>query len=264
MASVDIEMAATSNGSTTVTEPRKRKPTGILRLTVEVPSSTRPPDPTLPAPRWRTTEFLVYYVLVVLAVLLAIRSVTTLSDPLHPNYPHYARRLSNGWIPGRKVDNSDHQHRVIRNNLPSLTALALVYLGLSRLYNLAVPNGRRMTFIVCFAAAMQLGLHGTSAFKVAAILLANYAIGQSLISSRALPLATWAFNIAVLFANEYYDGYKFSALHSMLAPLDRTVSRVCIRAGMLRSTSPCCASSRSTWTDIGLPGVWASSTPVAS
>ncbi|KZV91249.1 MBOAT-domain-containing protein [Exidia glandulosa HHB12029] len=67
---------------------------------------------------------------------------------------------------------------------------------------------------------MQLGLHGSSAVKVFLILLGNYIVGRSLHTTRALPMATWAFNLAILFANELNDGYRFAALHPSLAPLD--------------------------------------------
>lgn len=118
MATTDIEMAATTR-STTASQETHGKPHGILRLTVDVPHSTRPRDPSLPPARWSTPEFIAYYVLVALAFVPAISAVTTLSSSAcpcrrssqysrarigeHANYPMYSRRLSPGWMFGRRV-----------------------------------------------------------------------------------------------------------------------------------------------------------------
>lgn len=61
-------------------------------------------------------------------------------------------------------------------------------------------------------------LHGTSAFKVLAILGVNYAIAKhpALRGTTAGIAATWVFNVAMLFSNEVYDGYKYSSIYSGL------------------------------------------------
>lgn len=89
------------------------------------------------------------------------------------------------------------------------------------MYMRANAQKSKLRFLVLFAAAMQLGLHGTSALKVLFILLCNYAIGYTLHDTRLLPAATWTFNLAVLFANEIQDGYRFAALHPSLTTLVR-------------------------------------------
>ncbi|KZV94160.1 hypothetical protein EXIGLDRAFT_824417, partial [Exidia glandulosa HHB12029] len=77
------------------------------------------------------------------------------------------------------------------------------------------------TCLRCYGAGQTDWLHGSSAVKVFLILLGNYIVGRSLHTTRALPAATWAFNLAILFANELNDGYRFAALHPSLAPLVR-------------------------------------------
>ena len=68
---------------------------------------------------------------------------------------------------------------------------------------------------------MLFGLHGSSAFKVLALLSANYALGKAVGPYKFGPLLTWAFNMGVLFANEKNAGYRFAALHPALSALVR-------------------------------------------
>lgn len=64
-------------------------------------------------------------------------------------------------------------------------------------------------------------LHGVSAFKILAILLMNFQIPKKLGARRMTPYAIWAFNMAIMFANELCDGYQFGAMWSSLAFLVR-------------------------------------------
>lgn len=61
-AMVPFEMDYSDKGSSTLA--------GITNLTVDIPSShrTRRPEDSRPAPRWRTPEFMLYYLAFVLAV----------------------------------------------------------------------------------------------------------------------------------------------------------------------------------------------------
>ncbi|KZV91266.1 MBOAT-domain-containing protein [Exidia glandulosa HHB12029] len=250
---IDVELAI--NKSTTLTpdmQPSPSRPQGILRLTVDVPHSTRPRDVALPPSRWRNPEFLAYYVLVLIALFPAISAVTRLSErepnllystacakarDVQPNIPISLNIRDDYLQAGYQVvesyvdmsallltdtmqDNSDHQYRTFRNNVPALTALAGAFFVAKAVYTRLSADKDRIRFLVLFIAAMQLGLHGSSAVKVFLILLGNYIVGRSLHTTRALPAATWAFNLAILFANELNDGYRFAALHPSLAPLD--------------------------------------------
>ena len=68
---------------------------------------------------------------------------------------------------------------------------------------------QRVSFDLWFAIAFIVALHGTSAIKIFAVLCANYRIATS-VSKSYVPLATWIFNVGLLFANEYFDGYHFA------------------------------------------------------
>ncbi|KAI0750047.1 MBOAT-domain-containing protein [Daedaleopsis nitida] len=207
------------------------KPKGLARLTVDIPSSYNPEirAERHPRPRWRTPEFIAYYVVFAFALPLMVWIPYTLSSPSHPNYAYYEMRLSPGWLFGRRVDNSDSQYRSFRGGLPPLLGLASLFLGLQHLYTLAARRARPVSdpttvylvpFLVAFSTIMLFALHGTSALKVFLILSANYAIAKATGASRAGPLLTWVFNALVLYGNERSSGYKFASLHPALSSMD--------------------------------------------
>ena len=109
-----------------------------------------------------------------------------------------------------------------------MTALLVFHPLLRRLYNSLVrpvasggPSSRptleeaeerldqRATFDFGFAVVFLVALHGISAFKVLLILYVNYKLATTL-PRRSIPLATWVFNIGILFANDLCTGYKLS------------------------------------------------------
>lgn len=126
------------------------------------------------------------------------------------------RRLLN-----EQQDNSDMQYRSFRNNIPALAFLSAAYFIVKYTFNRSAhknPADRLhlIPFVVVFSILMLLGLHGTSAFKVLALVSVNYCISKLSRGARYGPVLTWVFNIAVLFANEMYSGYRYSSLHSSL------------------------------------------------
>ncbi|KAF8311948.1 MBOAT-domain-containing protein [Clavulina sp. PMI_390] len=204
---------------------------GVTNLTIHVPSSMKSssqlgsfsPKPS----RWRSPEFFAYAIIFALALPYMLSSVLNLSKSSHPNYPSYRHRLSPGWLLGREVDTSDAQYRGFRSYFPALCGLALLHLGATHLNRIIRPQSSAsskphldLDFTFIFSIVMIIALHGLSALKILALLAINYTIAKS---SRGHPLAipaTWAFNIAMLFGNEIYDGYKFASLHPILSIMD--------------------------------------------
>jgi hypothetical protein len=76
---------------------------------------------------------------------------------------------------------------------------------------------QRISFDLLFAAIFLAALHGFSAFKILAILYANYCIGTKL-PRQYVPAATWIFNVGTLFANEFSDGYSYAAMLGIFLP----------------------------------------------
>ncbi|KAI0909212.1 MBOAT, membrane-bound O-acyltransferase family-domain-containing protein [Ustulina deusta] len=184
--------------------------------------------------RWNTPEFYLYYIVFVVAVPSMFRIAYDASKTTHPNYRNYEYYLSPGWIPGRKIDATDAQYRTFRNNIPYLAALVVLHPLLRRLYNGVVYRAnsggqasrptleeadqrlnQRASFDFGFAIIYLLALHGVSAVKILAILYLNYQVATTL-PRKSVPVATWVFNIGVLFANELGKGYKFKDIASIL------------------------------------------------
>ncbi|KAI0473878.1 MBOAT-domain-containing protein [Xylariaceae sp. FL0804] len=204
--------------------------------------AARGPQPP-PSPRWHTPEFYLYYLVFVLVVPYMFWVAYDVSRPEDPNYKSYEHLLSPGWIPGRKIDTSDAQYRTFRQNLPYMAALLVLHPLLRRLYNAVAypvavsPRGpppqsgsprlspaeeadrrldQRASFDFSFALFYLAALHGFSALKVLAILGANYRLATAL-PRRAVPPATWVFNIGILFANELCRGYRFASAAALVS-----------------------------------------------
>ena len=76
---------------------------------------------------------------------------------------------------------------------------------------------QRVSFDLIFAAVFLCALHGFSAPKVLLILYINFMLATRLPKAQ-IPIATWIFNVGILFANEYYDGYPYASLAIYLVP----------------------------------------------
>ncbi|KAI1418892.1 MBOAT, membrane-bound O-acyltransferase family-domain-containing protein [Xylaria sp. FL1777] len=198
-------------------------------------SSSSPSSPSPSSkPRWNTPEFYLYYVVFVVAIPYMFWITYDASKATHPNYGNYERYLSPGWIRGRKIDVTDSQYRTFRNNIPYLAALVVFHPLLRRLYNGVVYRvnsggqasrptleeadqrlNQRASFDFGFAIIYLLALHGVSVVKILAILYLNYQVATNL-PRKSVPVATWVFNVGILFANELGKGYKFKDIASLL------------------------------------------------
>ncbi|KAJ2507676.1 glycerol transporter [Coemansia sp. RSA 2052] len=159
------------------------------------------------------------------------------SSPKRPEYDGYKHELSQGWMLGRMVDLSDGQWDTFRSHLPAFAGSMLLYVAMNRLFRVAVvqrvssdflrmPTLKRgvlptLWFPFLFATAFAVGLSGTSTVFILAIAFGNYLIAKQLGGRRWAPAAFWAYNMAVLFANEYYKGYVFGHMLESLAWLDK-------------------------------------------
>ncbi|KAF9061444.1 MBOAT, membrane-bound O-acyltransferase family-domain-containing protein [Rhodocollybia butyracea] len=203
----------------------------VTDLTVEIPSSSRstslPSERNRKPSRWGTLEFKFYFLVLLLALPLMIWIPMNLSNSSHPNYAIYHSRLWRGWLFGRDIDISDSQYRSFRNNIPVLAGVAALFLILKHawamLYSMTqAPRDslHLIPFNAVFSILFLLGLHGSSAIKVIAVISANYVIAKSCKSSRMAPILTWVFNFGLLFLNDRYNGYRFGAFIPSLGFLD--------------------------------------------
>ncbi|KAK7064865.1 MBOAT, membrane-bound O-acyltransferase family-domain-containing protein [Favolaschia claudopus] len=207
-------------------DPPNPKRMRLIDLTVHTSDRPRPLSQEASPSRWKTLEFRIYAVFIFCIVLTMAWIPTTLSSPTHPNYPRFRSRLSQGWLFGRPVDNSDAQFRAFRSNFIPLTLAAAGYLVAkfirTRLHGSKPPSDNMYLIPFNFGASIitVVALHGTSALKIFAILTANYYISKRSGGSKSGPICSWIFNVAVIFLNDWYSGYRFRDLTSSLAFLD--------------------------------------------
>ena len=145
-------------------------------------------------------------------------------------------------------DISDSQYRTFRDNIPYLLTLLIFHPLIRRLYNAfvhpaATQSGnkkeearptleeaderfaQRTSFDFGFAVVFLLALHGVSVLKVLAILYLNYQLATAL-PRRYVPAATWSFNVALLFANDIFRGYRFGDMAAWVVGPSSQVSLV--------------------------------------
>lgn len=165
--------------------------------------------------KWHTREFYVYAIVFIIVVPYMFWVTYDVSRPSHPNYPLYEPLLSNGWIPGRKVDNSDQQYQNFRDNVPILLGVVALHQALRRIIPIS-----RIYFDALFAAIFLSALHGVSFLKMVLILAINYGTAKTLGGNPIQPILTWVFNIGILLLNEWFRGYQFGSLHPSMIALD--------------------------------------------
>ncbi|KAL1928870.1 hypothetical protein VTP01DRAFT_2656 [Rhizomucor pusillus] len=185
--------------------------------------SQGPSPSTTSPPRWRTKEFYFYYICFSIVVPYMFYVTYKLSTEDDPHYQEYEDLLSEGWIPHRKVDNSDAQYATFRDNIPHLLLLVSVYLLLSHLHRILTSNSgvpikqpqqplHRIHFFFISSLVVVTVLNGANILKIMTIITISYAIGKLTQGSIYNPVLTWIFNLGILFANEYCKGYYFSSL----------------------------------------------------
>ena len=152
--------------------------------------------------------------------------------------------MSPGWIPGRKVDNSDSQYAGFRDNVPYLFIFVFVHPLLRKVFDTVFPLkqgavqsprgspvsrnsasdaqaeahlNRRVGYDLFFAVVFICALHGFSALKILILLSANFFVAKKLPRVYVVPM-TWTFNIVVLFANELCHGYSYSSIANTSLP----------------------------------------------
>ena len=179
-----------------------------------------------------TITSVIYWAWVALNISLGKNLI---NEETHPNYKSYQHRLSEGWIFGRKVDNSDSQYAGIRNKLfilvlvligQMLVTNVLSYLFGSHGYKKIGPNNSkslsiRQTWSLLFSCAFLLILIGASFIKVLILVSIAYGISYSLGTKKSGIVLVWGYCILILFLNYWFQGYRFESLHSSLKWLDK-------------------------------------------
>ncbi|RKP34282.1 MBOAT, membrane-bound O-acyltransferase family-domain-containing protein, partial [Dimargaris cristalligena] len=179
-------------------------------------------------PLWHTREFYVYYVAFVVVLPYMFYAGYNLSSDQHPNYEVYKGQLTEGWLFGRQIDNSDTQYRGFRDHLPLLSlGMAAFATSPSNLFATASSRFRWPRVIPRIYISLSLSLvflyvvFGNSLLIIVTLTLINYILARCLGGIPYVgPIIFWVYNVGMLLLNETYRGYRFAHLHPALAPLD--------------------------------------------
>lgn len=173
--------------------------------------------------RWTTLEFKIYWICFLIVVPLMYWCAIDLSSPSNvENYPRFSRLLSQGWMFGRKVDNSDSQYRFFRDNFPLLSVLMLGHVGLRKFLEALVPGITRKTFDLGFGMIFLCAVHGVNSVKVLFHIMIIFSIARTCRNKYKLAqLLLWGYGITSLFLNDRYRNIKFGeVIHPILGFLD--------------------------------------------
>lgn len=170
-------------------------------------------------PRWNTFEFYFYGIVFAVAVPMMIWAAISASSTSNPNYARYSHLLTDGWMFGRKVDNSDLQYSSFRNFFLYLVGCIAGHVVLRRVALSFSMD--RISFDSIFACIFLLALHGAGFIKMLILLYLNFRISR-IPNKKAAYILTWIFGVGTLFSNELCEGYPLGRLHPSLAWIDHS------------------------------------------
>ncbi|GAV55715.1 hypothetical protein ZYGR_0AY01070 [Zygosaccharomyces rouxii] len=177
-------------------------------------------DFSIQSPRWKTWEFKVYYLVFIIVIPLMVKCAMEISSKENPNYSLYEPLLSQGWMFGRKVDNSDLQYSFFRDNLPLLLGLMVLHTGIKRV-TLKLTNMSKIYFDFIFGVLFVVAAFGINCIKYFTEISVTFAIGYAFkFNPRLATLLSWAFGISLLFLNDKYSKYSYGSISSRLSYLD--------------------------------------------
>lgn len=162
-----------------------------------------------PKPKWSTLEFKFYMVVFAVMVPLMYKTAMDASNETNPNYPKFEHLLSQGWMLGRKVDNSDQQYRFFRDNFWFLWTLVAGHVALRKIAVSFAPH-KRTTFDLVVGILYLLALHGTNVVKIALHVSVMYILATQVENTRHARIALWVYGVLTLFLN---DKLRNVALH---------------------------------------------------
>lgn len=178
-------------------------------------------------PLWNTVEFKFYYVAFAVIVPLMIKTAMDASNETNVmNYYKFERLLSDGWLFGRKVDNSDSQYRFFRDNMALLFQLMCAHLILKWLV-LSFTKTPKLTFDFVFGLIFLVAAHGVNSFKILAHMIIIFSMVRIFKKQQKIAVVfIWSYGIGTLFLNDKYRNFPYAKILSCLAPLDNSFTGI--------------------------------------
>lgn len=159
--------------------------------------------------KWSTIEFRFYILVFLVVIPLMFKTAMDASNETNPNYPRYAHLLSQGWMFGRKVDNSDLQYRFFRDNFPMLCGLIMIHFAVRKAVSSALQINKRTYFDCGFGLFFLFAAHGTNCLRILIHISIAYAISRYVPSTRAAICLTWIYGLLTLFINDNFRTIPF-------------------------------------------------------
>lgn len=157
-----------------------------------------------PSSRWGTTEFKIYGLVFAVAVPWMFKTAMDASNETNPNYSRFEHLLLDGWMFGRKVDNSDAQYRFFRSNFLLLLALVAIHFALRKGMAIIPALRKRTVFDFLCGIIFLFGAHGFNSLRIIMHILINWAIGQYVSHKKIAIALTWIYGILTLFLNHWF------------------------------------------------------------
>lgn len=169
--------------------------------------------------RWATPEFRFYMCCFVIVVPLLFKTAMDASNETNPNYYIYQGILSQGWIFGRKVDNSDNQYRFFRDNFVLLLGFVAIHKCLRIISKYLKIS--RLNFDLGFGVCFVFAVHGFNCFRILCHVSIAYGIAR-LLKNKPIIAQTllWIYCVGTLFINDRYRLVKFSQVFDFLSFMD--------------------------------------------
>lgn len=187
-------------------------------LDTRLSAPSKKPIETKPS-RWSTPEFRFYLFAFVIVVPILFKTAMDASNETNPNYRIYEGILSDGWIFGRKVDNSDAQYSFFRDNF----VLLLGFVALHKCLRYTSQNLRidRISFDIGFGFAFLAVVHGFNAFKIIFHVTVLF-ISTRLLRNKPTAAQTvlWVYGIGTLFFNDHFRNVRYGEIAGFLSFMD--------------------------------------------
>ncbi|CCH59347.1 hypothetical protein TBLA_0B05140 [Henningerozyma blattae CBS 6284] len=171
-------------------------------------------------PLWNTLEFKFYYIMFLIVVPWMILTTMSASNETNQNYYRFERLLSQGWLFGRKVDNSDAQYRFFRDNLVLLSALGIAHVTIKRSV-ITFTNLSKLTFDLIFGLIFIFAAHGVNSIRIFLHMFILFGISHIFRGQKQFAtILLWIYGVGSIFINAKYRTYPFSNFLGILSPLD--------------------------------------------
>lgn len=161
-----------------------------------------------PTARWGTWEFKFYMVVFAIVVPLMFHTAMQASNETNPNYPKFQHLLSDGWLFGRKVDNSDTQYRFLRDNFWLIWGLLIAHTSIRRFFGFIILH-KRTTFDFSFGLVFLFALHGVNSLRVLLHVIIMYVMIRKIKNTSHARAALWIYGVFTLFFNEKFKSVPF-------------------------------------------------------